>query len=382
MRITGVKRRVGAGVFIAATLAIAGALSSSGYARTTNEKPHTGSTTSSALATANAAVKAAEKLGGRNWGLPTVAFKPGVKKIAIISAGQSTPAAAQIAASQEAAANAMGWKASPVWDAKLSTATGSALILQAIAQHYNAIDFDSLDPLAMKAPIDEALAKGIAVACASCMGNGFGGKLITTGSSYAAQGTLMAQWLMASSDGKAKIVSLQDDEFPQVALRDNVMGAYIQKNCGGCTYKEVPFSAADLANPGPPAWTAVLAQNPKGSITAAVASYDALAVPMYKTAEQEGRTEIQINGYDLSTGFAPLMAQGGSTIGGDLAQPLTVMGWASVDELGRKLAHVPLWHAANMPMGLATAKNVSQFPGGTYIPPINFQAAFKKLWMK
>lgn len=320
------------------------------------------------------------KITGLEWGLPTESFNPGKHRVAIISAGQQTPAAAAIAAAQEAAAKAMGWQASPILDSQLSTDKAANFIRQAIAQGYNAIDYCCFAVTALTGPINEALAKGIAIACASCVVTGYEDKIHAANPSFIRQGDIMAAWLIASSDGKAKVVGMQDDGFPQVTVRMNEMAAKLKAGCPGCTYKKVEFSSSDLANPGPPSWSAVLAQNPPGTITAAVAPYDAAAPLFLKTADQEGR-DIQINSFDLASQFADLMKSGAQNVGADVAAPLTIMGWASIDQLARQLAGQPAWNSTNFPVALVTAANVNEIKDGDLIPPdLDYQATFMKLW--
>ena len=192
----------------------------------------------------------------------------------------------------------------------------------------------------------------------------------------------MAAWLIASSHGKAKVVGMQDDGFPQVTVRMNEMAAKLKADCPGCTYKKVEFSSSDLANPGPPSWNAVLAQNPPGTITAAVAPYDAAAPLFLETANQQSR-DVQINSFDLASQFADMMKPEAKNVGADVASPLTIMGWASIDQLGRQLAGLPAWNSINFPVALVTAANVSEIKNGDLIPPdLDYQATFTNLWKK
>ncbi|MCQ4150579.1 substrate-binding domain-containing protein [Rhodococcus qingshengii] len=320
---------------------------------------------------------------GLNWGLPTEKVSPGVKRVAIISAGQQTPAAAVISAAQVAAAKAMGWEPSPIYDAALSTDKAAGFMRQAIAEGYDAIAWGALDPLAMKGPIDEAVSKGIALACTSCASPEYEDKVNIQSPDWASQGTLMANWLIASHNGSAKIVGMQDDSFPQVKIRMDQLASTLESDCPGCDYTKINFSSADLANPGPPSWAAVLAQYPQGRIDAAIAPHDAAAVPFYKTAQQQGRSEIQINSADMASEFANLMTAENKGVGSDVAGPLTIMGWAAMDQLARQLTGMPVWDATKFPVALVTYANVDKMNDGDLIPDdFDYQAAFKELWGK
>jgi ribose transport system substrate-binding protein len=381
------KRRAVAMVAAVLTLLLAAACSSSkgstGNSSTGSSGTSSSGTASAAagVAAAQAAVEAAMKTTGLNFGLPTQSFKPGNHRVAIISAGQQTPAAAVIAAAQEAAAKAMGWTPSPIMDAALSTDNAGNFVRQAIAQGYQAIAFCCLDFHAFKGPIDEALAKGIALSCVSCVVAGYENKIHAVNPDFSHQGDVLADWLIASSNGKAKVVGMQDDAFPQVKQRMDEMASQLKANCPGCTYEKVNFSSLDLAKPGPPSWSAVLAQHPTGSITAAVAPYDAAAPIFLKTANQQGRTEIQINSFDLADEFAQLMTPANPNVGADIASPLTIMGWASLDQLARQLAGVQTWDSTHFPIALINKDNVSQIKNGDLIPSdFDYQAAFQKLW--
>jgi ABC-type sugar transport system substrate-binding protein len=330
---------------------------------------------------AQESVNAGMRTEGLDWGLPTETFDPGTHRVAIISAGQQTPAAAVISAAQTEAAKAMGWQVSPILDASLSTDKAAGFMRQAIAEGYDAIAWNSMDPESLKGPIDEALAKGIALACTACMSEAYEDKVRIQSPDYVAQGTLMAEWLIASHGGKAKIVGLQDDGFAQAKTRMVTVASTLEKDCPDCEFTKVDFSAADLADPGPPSWSAVLAQYPKGEIDAVVAPYDAAAPAIYKTAQQQGRTEIQVNSADLADEFATLMAQDREGIGSDVASPFTIMGWAAIDQLARQVNDVPAWDSTSFPVALVTYENVAEMNDGDLIPAdLDYQAVFKTLW--
>jgi simple sugar transport system substrate-binding protein len=332
---------------------------------------------------AQEAVTAGMQTEGLDWGLPTESFNPGRYRVAIISAGQQTPAAAVISAAQTEAAKAIGWQVSPILDAALSTDKAAGFMRQAIAEGYDAIAWNSMDPESLKGPIDEALAKGIALACTACMSEAYEDKVHIQSPDYVAQGTLMAEWLIASHNGSAKIVGLQDDGFAQAKTRMVTVASTLSEKCPDCQFTKVNFAAADLANPGPPSWSAVLAQYPKGEIDAVVAPYDAAAPAIYKTAQQQGRTEVQVNSADLANEFATLMGQDQKGIGSDVASPFTIMGWAAIDQLARQLNNVPAWDSTGFPVALVTYENVDQMNNGDLIPTdLDYRTEFKKLWGK
>jgi ABC-type sugar transport system substrate-binding protein len=342
--------------------------------------PGTGSTSQEQIDAAQAAVDAAMSAEGLDWGLPTDKYSPGKKRVMVISAGQAAPASARIAQAQVDAAKAMGWEPSQIFDANFSTDANGAFIRQAIEQKYDAIAFQSFDPASMKGPIDEAIKAGIPVACAMCP-NGALPAVLSATNDYDAQGELMADWLIASNDGKGSFVGMQDDSFTQVKQRMDVTADVLKTNCPGCKYEKVPFSVLDLSKPGPPSFSAMLASHPKGTLDAVVTPYDAAAPLFFRTAEQQGRTDFQLNNQDLGSEFYGIMGEGHDNIGASSGAPFSVAAWASIDRLGRELAGAPAWESAKLPSVLITADNLDQFPDAEAVPSdFDYKQAFKDTW--
>ncbi|MCW2830747.1 MAG: hypothetical protein JWP31_1439 [Aeromicrobium sp.] len=383
MRTVTRSRIVGAGCasLLVLTLAACGG-SEGGSDSDSNAGSDSGTTSQEQIDAAQKEVDAAMSASGLDWGLPTDKYDPGKKRVMVISAGQAAPASATIAKSQVEAAKAMGWAPSQIFDADFSTDAAGGFIRQAVQQKYDAIAYASFDPAAMKGPINEALKAGIPVACASCS-NAAMPEVLSATNDYDEQGVLMAKWLIASNDGKGNFVGLQDDSFNQVKQRMDLMAEVLKKDCPGCTYEKVPFSVLDLGKPGPPSFTAMLSKHPKGTLDAIVTPYDAAAPLFFRTAEQQGRTEFQLNNQDLGSEFYGIMGEGHDNIGASSGAPWSVSGWASLDRLGRELAGAPEWDSAKLPSVLITADNLDEFPEAEALPSdFDYKKSFTDLWSK
>jgi ABC-type sugar transport system substrate-binding protein len=345
-----------------------------------NAKSGSGTTSQEQIDAAQSAVDAAMSASGLEWNLPTEKFSPGKKRVMVISAGQAAPASARIAQAQVDAAKAMGWEPSQIFDANFSTDANGAFIRQAIEQGYDAIAYQSFDPAAMKGPIEEAIAAGIPVACAMCPNDALPA-VLAAHNDYDAQGVLMADWLIASNDGKGSFVGMQDDSFLQVKQRMDVMAEVLAKDCPGCKYEKVPFSVLDLGKPGPPSFSAMLASHPEGTLDAVVTPYDAAAPLFFRTAEQQGRSDFQLNNQDLGSEFYGMMGEGHDNIGASSGAPFSVAAWSSIDRLGRELAGVDAWDSGKLPSVLITKDNLDEFPDAEAVPSdFDYKQVFKDLW--
>lgn len=341
-----------------------------------------GGTSEEALATAQEMVDAATKTTGWDWNMPTETFDPGDGKVAIISLGAGIPAQAAISQFAEDAADTLGWDAK-VYDGEVSTATIGNYVTEAVNSGYKAIVLQSVDVNAIQAPVDAALEAGVAIACISCLSNGYEDKVHDSAPNWDEQGENVAAYMMTQTDGKAKILGLPDNAFPAVSKRMDAMAAYLEANCAGCTYETTTFTVDQLSSAVPQAWSAALSTHPDGDLTDAVAPYDDAAALFAKASKQAGRDDIRISSMDLTTGSLALYESGDYPLGATTVSPYEYEAWAAIDQVARQLAGLDSWDSTGAPSPLVVDSNASEFVGATFSPSdFDYKAEFAGLWDK
>ncbi len=314
---------------------------------------------------------------------PTESFNPGQGKVAVISCGNAGINCKDGSEDAVDAAKAMGWTPSPVFDGEFNPAKQAGFIRQAIQEKYDAIVLVSIDAKSIKAAVDAAAKANIPVTCVMCSNPGMENVVtdVTTGGT--ADGEAIGYWTVADSDGSAKVIGYDDASFPIVKVRVDAATKVVEENCADCTIEIQDIATTELTEPGPPTWTATLTANPPGSFDYAWSAYDPFAIPMTKTAEQQGRDDIKITGYDASPDFVELIKQGGPAAA-TTAAPFEYAAWGAVDQAARAVAGSDQWDGTSLPVMLVTAENADNeaLEAGFFNPPFDFKADFRKLWGK
>jgi len=314
---------------------------------------------------------------------PTDAFDPGKGKVAVISCGNAGINCKDGSEDATDAAKAMGWTPSPVFDGEFNPAKQAGYIRQAIQEKYDAIVLVSIDAKSIKAAVDAAAKANIPVTCVMCSNPGMEDVVtdVTTGGT--ADGEAIGYWTAADSGGEGKVIAFDDASFPIVNVRVEAAKKILAENCSDCEVEVKDIATTELTEPGPPTWTATLTANPPGSFQYAWSAYDPFAIPMTKTAEQQGRDDIKITGYDASPDFVELIKQGGDAAA-TTAAPFEYAAWGAVDQAARKVVGAPEWDGTKLPVMLVTADNADDpaLEAGFFNPPFDYKSEFKELWGK
>jgi len=345
------------------------------------ESAATGTTaaTSGGATDAKAAVAAAEKTTGVTFPQPDEAFDPGTGKVAVISCGQAGINCKQSSDDVRDAAKAMGWTASPVFDGEFAPAKQAGYVQQAIRENYDAIVLVSIDANSIKAAVDAAAAKDIPVSCVMCA-NGEGSGVIDVTTGGKSDGTAIADWIAMDSGGKGTILAYDDKSFPIVAARVKAMKERLATVCPDCKVEDATIPTTDLSKPGPPTWTAALAKYPQGSLNYVASPYDPFGIPFVKTADQRGRTDLKISGYDASPDFVAQIAAGGPAKV-TTAAPFPYASWGAMDQVARIKAGKTPWKSGDLPVALVTKTNAGEFTEAFFSPSdFDYEALFKRLW--
>ncbi|UGS35988.1 sugar ABC transporter substrate-binding protein [Capillimicrobium parvum] len=311
---------------------------------------------------------------------PTEPFDPGKKRVAVILAGQDAGFDAMNEGVHEAA-RTMGWTVGPSMDGKFSPTAQAGFIQQAVQEKYDAIILLVIDAATVESALAAANKANIPVACVMCDNEGYEGKIydVTTGGYPAGQA--MAQYVIADSGGKAKILVFNDKGFAINPRRVAGFEDTIAKDCPGCkVVADLQTSAAELSDAGPPSWLGALRRYPEGSFDYVVWPGDYWAVPAGKTAQEQGR-EVGVTGYDGTPEMVGLIKQGGTVFKATISAPFPYLGWAALDVVARASAGHDVWDTTQMPVRLVTADNAADFPHGWFVPrDVDPKATFGKLW--
>ena len=151
------------------------------------------------------------------------------KHIVVISSGQASISSSVPSNGAVDAAKAMGWQVD-LYDAKLNPSLYAPLVRQAIAAGADGIVLDAIDCQTVQQPLQEAKAKGIVVVaiyafdCNDAHAGGaaqglysgfinFGPKATNVDTFTESYGADQANYIIAASNNKAKIIAIQDPEF-------------------------------------------------------------------------------------------------------------------------------------------------------------------------
>jgi ribose transport system substrate-binding protein len=186
------------------------------------------------------------------------------KHLVIVSAGQSSVSAQIPAAAAVDAADTIGWKAD-VYDGKLIPATYAGLVRQAIAAGADALLLVGIDCQAVKQPLVEARAKGIVVTavgafdCSDPAAGGdkqslfnarlnFGPSSKNVGAWVAGYGTQQANYIIAATKNRAKVLLVTDPEFTTLHYLDQGFRRTIAKSKHSTIAGTLEITAADFTN--------------------------------------------------------------------------------------------------------------------------------------
>ncbi len=188
------------------------------------------------------------------------------------------------------------------------------------------------------------------------------------------QGELLAQWVAEDSGGKAKILIVEDRQFPELAERVAGFKAEIAK-CAGCeVIGNVESTIGTMAQRLASAVATELTRHP--SVDYIVAPFDSNAFFVTEGVRQAGLTgKVKVAGYEGDPQAFDAIRKGTQAV--TVANPAEWMGWQAVDELNRAFNNVP---AVNMPVPsrLIDKGNVPDTKG--WMGDLDYKAQYEALW--
>jgi ABC-type sugar transport system substrate-binding protein len=341
------------------------------------------SSADSGQAKAQAALPDMEKTTGLDWPQPTEKFNSGSGKVAIISCGNAGINCLQGSKDAQAAAKAAGWTPSPIFDGEFTPAKQAGYVQQAIQQKYDGIILVSIDANSIKAAVDAAAKAKIPIACVMCVNPAFEGKVTDVSSGGVAEGKAIGTWAAAQTKPGGTVVAFDDKSFPIVAVRrENALNA-LKQYCPDCKVDQMDFPTSDLSKPGSPTFTAMLNSHPSGQLDTVMAPYDPAAIPFAKAAQQQGRSDFKMSGYDASPDYLTLMKSGTGGAAATTAAPFPYASWGAMDQVARLKADKDAWESNRLPSTLVVKDNADQFGKFGFLnPDFDFKAKFQQLWGK
>jgi ribose transport system substrate-binding protein len=328
---------------------------------------------------------------------PDPASRPAAKgkKIVVISAGDEGESASVPVHGALAAAQAMGWQATE-YDEHLDPTKAPSLVRQAIAAGADGIIVDGNDCPFIKAPLQEATAKGIKVVpmyAYDCddpyfATGGQGGPPLFSGVIQFAQagnadqlaenyGANQADAVIVATKGHARVILFNDIEFTVLHYTGEGFKNELAK-CSDCkVVDEVDFKAAELGPALQQKAASALLQFPDANavkIPYAAASLLGIAGAVVQSGKA---ANLYVMGGE---GFADeldlLRGKKGISAANIISSEWT--GWAAVDTLNSTfLSQQP----KNSGIGWTLLDSTHNLPtSGPYVDKIDFKAEYKKAW--
>jgi ribose transport system substrate-binding protein len=377
--------------FAAAAMALAACGSSSkSKGQTSATTAAGGSGGNSAVQKAAAATATAEKGTNRNVD-PTPRPAAKGKHVVVISNGQASDTSSIPSNAVVAAAKALGWQVD-LYDAKLNPANFAPLVRQAVAAGADGIVLDAIDCQTVQQPLQEAKAKNIAVIgiyafdCTDPHAGGQAQGLYSTpinlgpkskdfGAFVESYAVDQANYIVADSNNKAKIIAIQDPEFTILYYTLQGFKNAIDASGGAQIVETVNMTVSDLATGQlVPKLQAAFLRHPEA--TWVKSPFTAVTTIGIVPALGAKAGQVKVMGGEGFVAELDLMRQGKVTAANIFSAEW--LGWASIDTMNSVfLKQTPVdsgigWTIVDKDHGLP--------PSGPFNPPIDFKSEYKKAW--
>jgi ribose transport system substrate-binding protein len=312
------------------------------------------------------------------------------KTVLVISCGQQTPSCASGAKGAMEAATAIGWKPK-LFDGKFNPALYGTGVQQAVTTKVDGIILDAIDCVTAKPQLEQARKasiKIVAIASYDCNDPAIGGSPLFDGQPFFAGGlkdnraaafawsAMQAKFAAARQDGKAKVVLFKLDAFLAGRyMREGLKRGF--ESCSGCKIvDEVPLAPTDIGPKLQQKVQSALLKHPEANTV--MPGFDVLLLAgVGAGVKASGRAgQVKLFGAEGYAPTADLARQGG--VAGGVAVPADWQGWAAIDTLNRIFAgEQPVDEGLGFQ---AWDKTHNLGASGGYVPKVDYQAAYKKLW--
>jgi ribose transport system substrate-binding protein len=301
---------------------------------------------------------------------------PKGKKMFVITCSSQGIGCVKLSDGIAEAAKQLGWTTTVI-DGKGNPQVWNGAIRTAITSKADAIALVAVPPALVGDGLKRAKAAGIPVI------SGFNPPSTQASGVYAfvtpdhtAQGKAMADWIISDSGGKAKVVLVREDAFPEIKERQDGLAAELSK-CSGCSIVATPQSElASLSNRFPGVITSTLQAHPEAKYI--VTPYDAASIFAGQAIRTAGKTgQVKITGFEGDPSAIAALKKGDQAA--TVADPTHFMGWQVVNETVRALAHQKPTNILNK-WRLFTKDNIGEVKGDVYETEYDYRSKFKSLW--
>jgi ribose transport system substrate-binding protein len=361
------------------SLALATALTAAGCGSDSDTSTESTSSSSGSASSAVAAAEAAVAEGkkGIGAGIPSSSPPPAKDKtVVLIPCIASAEGCSEPMKGAAEAAKVLGWTTRTI-DGKGTPPDQAAAIEQAIALDPDAIIMHGVDPNQVKGAVNNATAAGIPIISSSSPET----DLVAFSSSPSREqwlrtGELIANYIIAETDGKAKYIQLTNKEVPVVIERDEGFERAIKK-CEECERVALStFTVADVATKVPQLTQQLLQTHPEADVIYAPA--DSLVSLVMQGQQAVGKELMFVSGDGAGEALQCIRDDCGLTA--TVAVPVNMIGWIDIDAANRVFnGEDPNVAASGLSMKLMDSSNVQSEPG-TWSGGIDLEAAYSKLW--
>ena len=321
------------------------------------------------------------------WAGPTTGPKAQKNKsIVVIASDLTNTGVLAVSRAIQKAASAIGWKVTVLNGAGTTSGLTSALN-QAIALKPSGIvddgyDFTTVAPL--EAQVHSAGVPQVAWNGGPAPGPAAADDIFYNVAVSAPQiSQIAADYAIARSNGKAKVVIFTDNEFSVAETKANLMQAAIKK-CSTCkviAYENTPI--ADATTRVPPLTSALLGQYGKNwtySLAINDNYFEAMAPALASDGVSNSAAPVNISAGDGSPDAFQRIRTGDDQAA-TVAAPLSEQGWEVVDQMNRAIAGKSADNFVAAPRLFDHADiGTDGGPQNTYVPNNNYQQHYKTIW--
>jgi ABC-type sugar transport system substrate-binding protein len=307
-------------------------------------------------------------------------FDPGNRKLMVISTSQASAASAEYSRATVEAAELAGWDVAPIKDAQFAADKVAGFVNEAINQKFDVIVYAAANPNDVVAAVKAADAAGIVqVAYNSPVTEQTKDIIIPVTPDFALRGQLVGDWVISQSKCEGPVHVFADPAYDSTMTQLEAAQKRLADCGSGLKVETTNIATSDLQKPGPPFWTAALAQSPRGKMPFAVAPYDTVAGPMARALADQGRDDVALTGLDGNPEAVSMIERGNMAV--TIASPWEYLGYLAIDLAARKINDMPLYDATEVQGArIVTKDNAKAFTDWWEPEGLDYQGHFAKLW--
>lgn len=319
-----------------------------------------------------------------SWEGPTSAPKPEPgKKLVFLSGDEQNDISHLYGVYMGEAAKAVGWSLTVI-DGKGSPTSWLAGMNQAIALKPDGIALFA-DAASLQDPIKAGAARGVKFVGLHAAGlpgpQPDLGLFVNIQEDPRAIGKAEADWAIADSNGKAKMVILTHNEYAIAKVKSTATKEELEK-CGGCKVLDYVNSPASEAAQRQPQLTTSWVQRfglPLYAASVGDNDWD-FAVPVLRSGGVDP-SQVKLIGADGNRSAYDRIRKGDQYQTVTVSEPIELQAWQAVDEFNRAFQSAPPSGFVQPPF-LVTKDNVRSEGGdkNTFIPSNNYKAHYLEIW--